>query len=173
MTSFRLDPEKFRTIAVYNDSLAFIVSPRHRLAKAAPRLDQRSGQRELHRPQRHIAATAQGDRSIPALSHAVEYGHRSAHDRGHQALCGHGQRGGAGAAPDHCPRTARPANWCASRSTNWSSSGCSAWYIGGRPRSPTRASRFCESCASWLRSTGRRTTTTLSGRGNEKPANRD
>jgi DNA-binding transcriptional LysR family regulator len=35
VTSFRLDPEKFRTIAVYNDSLAFIVSPRHRLAKAA------------------------------------------------------------------------------------------------------------------------------------------
>jgi DNA-binding transcriptional LysR family regulator len=35
VTSFRLDPERFRTIAVYNDSLAFIVSPRHRLAKAA------------------------------------------------------------------------------------------------------------------------------------------
>lgn len=34
VTSFRLDPEKFRTIAVYNDSLAFIVSPRHRLARS-------------------------------------------------------------------------------------------------------------------------------------------
>ncbi len=35
VTSFRPDPEQFRTIAVYNDSLAFIVSPEHRLAKAA------------------------------------------------------------------------------------------------------------------------------------------
>jgi len=35
VTSFRLDPERFRTIAVYNDSLAFIVSPKHRLARAA------------------------------------------------------------------------------------------------------------------------------------------
>src|SRR5579859_3460588 len=35
VTSFRLDPERFRTIAVYNDSLAFIVSPKHRLAKAS------------------------------------------------------------------------------------------------------------------------------------------
>ena len=33
VTSFRLDPEQFRTIAVYNDSLAFIVSPKHRLAR--------------------------------------------------------------------------------------------------------------------------------------------
>jgi len=35
VTSFRLDPERFKTIAVYNDSLAFIVSPQHRLARAA------------------------------------------------------------------------------------------------------------------------------------------
>src|SRR3974390_2050602 len=35
VTSFRLDPERFRTIAVYNDSLAFVVSPGHRLAKLA------------------------------------------------------------------------------------------------------------------------------------------
>lgn len=34
VVSFRLDPEQFRTIAVYNDSLAFIVSPGHPLAKA-------------------------------------------------------------------------------------------------------------------------------------------
>ena len=33
--SFRPDPAQFRTIAVYGDSLAFIVSPRHPLAKAA------------------------------------------------------------------------------------------------------------------------------------------
>ena len=32
--SFRPDPAQIRTIAVYNDSLAFIVSPRHRLARA-------------------------------------------------------------------------------------------------------------------------------------------
>ena len=59
--SFRPDPERFRTIAVYDDSLAFIVSPRHRLAKASPCLHQRPGQRELHRPQRRIAAAPQGD----------------------------------------------------------------------------------------------------------------
>jgi len=35
VTSFRLDPERFKTVAVYNDSLAFIVSPKHRLARAA------------------------------------------------------------------------------------------------------------------------------------------
>jgi DNA-binding transcriptional LysR family regulator len=34
MTSFRPDPAHFRTIAVYNDSLAFIVSPTHPLAGA-------------------------------------------------------------------------------------------------------------------------------------------
>jgi len=34
MTSFRPDPAHFRTIAVYNDSLAFIVSPSHPLAGA-------------------------------------------------------------------------------------------------------------------------------------------
>ncbi|MGH9600418.1 MAG: LysR family transcriptional regulator [Terracidiphilus sp.] len=33
--SFRPDPAQFRTIAVYGDSLAFIVSPRHPLAGAA------------------------------------------------------------------------------------------------------------------------------------------
>lgn len=33
VTSFRLDPAQFRTIAVYNDSLALIVSPGHPLAK--------------------------------------------------------------------------------------------------------------------------------------------
>jgi DNA-binding transcriptional LysR family regulator len=35
MVSFRPDPEQFRTIAVYADSLAFIVSPSHPLASAA------------------------------------------------------------------------------------------------------------------------------------------
>jgi DNA-binding transcriptional LysR family regulator len=34
MISFRPDPEQFRTIAVYGDSLALIVSPRHPLAGA-------------------------------------------------------------------------------------------------------------------------------------------
>jgi DNA-binding transcriptional LysR family regulator len=34
MISFRPDPEQFRTIAVYADSLAFIVSPHHPLAGA-------------------------------------------------------------------------------------------------------------------------------------------
>ena len=34
MISFRPDPEQFRTIAVYADSLAFIVSPNHPLAGA-------------------------------------------------------------------------------------------------------------------------------------------
>jgi DNA-binding transcriptional LysR family regulator len=34
MISFRPDPAQFRTIAVYADSLAFIVSPHHRLASA-------------------------------------------------------------------------------------------------------------------------------------------
>jgi len=32
MISFRPDPAQFRTIAVYGDSLAFIVSPNHPLA---------------------------------------------------------------------------------------------------------------------------------------------
>jgi DNA-binding transcriptional LysR family regulator len=35
VTSFRLDQERFRTIAVYNDSLAFIVSPKHRFARVS------------------------------------------------------------------------------------------------------------------------------------------
>ncbi len=35
VVSFRPDPAQFRTIAVYGDSLAFIVSPGHPLAKAA------------------------------------------------------------------------------------------------------------------------------------------
>ena len=34
IVSFRMDPEQFRTIAVYNDSLAFVVSPGHPLARA-------------------------------------------------------------------------------------------------------------------------------------------
>jgi DNA-binding transcriptional LysR family regulator len=33
VVSFRLDPEQFRTIAVYNDSLAFVVSPDHPLSR--------------------------------------------------------------------------------------------------------------------------------------------
>ncbi len=33
--SFRPDPAQFRTIAVYGDSLAFVVSPRHPLARAS------------------------------------------------------------------------------------------------------------------------------------------
>jgi len=35
VTSFRLDTERFKTVAVYNDSLAFIVSPKHRLARSS------------------------------------------------------------------------------------------------------------------------------------------
>ncbi|HEV2215514.1 MAG TPA: LysR family transcriptional regulator, partial [Terracidiphilus sp.] len=35
VVSFRPDPEQFRTIAVYGDSLALVVSPGHRLARAA------------------------------------------------------------------------------------------------------------------------------------------
>jgi DNA-binding transcriptional LysR family regulator len=34
IVSFRMNPEQFRTIAVYNDSLAFVVSPGHALARA-------------------------------------------------------------------------------------------------------------------------------------------
>ena len=34
VVSFQPDPEQFRTIAIYNDSLAFIVSPHHPLAHA-------------------------------------------------------------------------------------------------------------------------------------------
>jgi DNA-binding transcriptional LysR family regulator len=35
VTSFKLDPERFKTIAVYNDSLALIVSAKHRLARVS------------------------------------------------------------------------------------------------------------------------------------------
>ena len=48
--SFRPDPAQFRTIAVYGDSLAFIVSPHHPLAAARARLHQRSGRRRSSSP---------------------------------------------------------------------------------------------------------------------------
>ena len=41
--SFRPDPAQIRTIAVYGDSLAFIVSPRHQLAGADACSYQRPG----------------------------------------------------------------------------------------------------------------------------------
>ena len=43
--SFRPDPTQFRTIAVYGDSLAFIVSPNHPLAGADAGFNQRPGRR--------------------------------------------------------------------------------------------------------------------------------
>ena len=47
---FDLMPAQFRTIAVYGDSLAFIVSPSHPLAKAAAGFDQRSWPTETSSP---------------------------------------------------------------------------------------------------------------------------
>ncbi len=61
MISFRPDPEQFRTIAVYADSLAFIVSPQSSAGRGGAGFDQRSGRGDFYRPQRDLAAAAQGD----------------------------------------------------------------------------------------------------------------
>ena len=50
VVSFRPDPAQFRTIAVYGDSLAFIVGPQHPSGKGGAGLDQRTGQGELLSP---------------------------------------------------------------------------------------------------------------------------
>ncbi len=59
--SFRPDPEQFRTIAVYSDSLALIVSPRSSTCAGRARVDQRSGQGELHCAQCDLAAAQESD----------------------------------------------------------------------------------------------------------------
>ena len=56
MISFRPDPAQFRTIAVYGDSLAFIVSPSHPLAEGRAGLDQRSGAGGFYSASRRVAA---------------------------------------------------------------------------------------------------------------------
>ena len=59
--SFRPDPAQIRTIAVYGDSLAFIVSPHHPLAGAQRVSIRDLGNENFHRPQRGFAAAPQGD----------------------------------------------------------------------------------------------------------------
>jgi DNA-binding transcriptional LysR family regulator len=79
MISFKPDPAQFRTIAVYADSLAFIVSPRHPLASAE-----------------RVSIADLGEELFVAHNVASPL----ANDRGHQAVCGHGQWRGLGAASD-------------------------------------------------------------------------
>jgi DNA-binding transcriptional LysR family regulator len=141
MISFRPDPAQFRTIAVYADSLAFIVSPNHPLAGASASRST-TWERVVHRPQRGLAVAAEGDRGLSALPDAVEHGHRAAHHRGHQAVCGHGQRGGAGAPPDGGPG-AGDRRLVRVPVDELESSGCCGWRTGGRPRSPMPPGPFC------------------------------
>jgi hypothetical protein len=61
MISFRPDPAQFRTIAVYADSLAFIVSPRHPLAGSGAGFHRRPGRGAVCGAQCDFAAAAEGD----------------------------------------------------------------------------------------------------------------
>ena len=61
VVSFRPDPAQFRTIAVYGDSLAFIVSPSHPLAGAERVSINELGQRGFHCASCGIAAAQEGD----------------------------------------------------------------------------------------------------------------
>jgi DNA-binding transcriptional LysR family regulator len=100
MISFKPDPAQFRTIAVYADSLAFIVSPRHPLA-GAERVSIADLGEELFvahnvtSPLRQkVIETFQRFRT--PLNMAIEL----ADHRGDQAICGHGKRSGARAPLD-------------------------------------------------------------------------
>ena len=103
VTSFRLDPERFRTIAVYNDSLTLIVSPQHPLARV-PRVSIKDLGKENFIAHNVASPLRQeGDRDLSTLPDALEYGDRSADDRGDQAVCGDGKWSGPGSPLDGCP----------------------------------------------------------------------
>ena len=149
MISFRPDPAQFRTIAVYADSLAFIVSPSHPLAGAA-RVSISDLGNEIFIA--HNVASPLRRKVIEAFQR-----YRTPLNMGIElptieAIKRFVAMGNGVALVPHLT-VARELeigrHWCACRWTNWRFSAYCGWSIGARPRSLTRPGPSCARCARW------------------------
>ena len=64
--SFRPDDAQVKSMVVYRDELAFVVNPRHPLAKAGNGVDPSAWGAEFYRAQYFVAAAAEGDSGVQA-----------------------------------------------------------------------------------------------------------
>ena len=116
--SFRPEDARLHAIAVYTDSVAFVVDPKHPLAKQKQVSIRELGTREFHRAHGRIATPPARDRNVCSSPDAPQHGRRAAQPRSHQALRGARPGRRAGSRP-HRPARARPQkNWCRSQSPN-------------------------------------------------------
>ncbi len=166
--SFRPDPAQFRTIAVYGDSLAFIVSPQPSAGRrervsindlgeelfVAHNVTSPLRRKVIEAFQRYRTPLNMGIElpTIEAIKRFVAMGNGV-------ALVPHltvAQRTG-----DRRPGAG--VRW-----TSWRCGGCCGWCIGARPRFPMRRKAFLQHGARrWPRSRDRRSITMWNGRGEE------
>jgi DNA-binding transcriptional LysR family regulator len=95
--SFSPEGNQLRSIAVYNDELALVVSPDHPLAHAK---QVTIGSGKFYWPQCALASATAGDRRVRKTQDAAQHARGAAQFGGHQALRRHGKRSGLGAGFD-------------------------------------------------------------------------
>ena len=64
--TFRPDDPQVKSMVVYRDELAFVVNPRHALAKAGKVSIRQLGTQNFYRAQYSFAAAAEGDPDVQA-----------------------------------------------------------------------------------------------------------
>ena len=162
--SFRPDPAQVRTIAVYGDSLAFIVSPRHPLARA-----ERVSIRDLGKENfiAHNVASPLRRKVIEAFQR-----YRTPLNMGIElptieAIKRFVAMGNGVALVPHLTvaRELETGDLVRVRWTSWRCAACCASFTAARPRSPTPPRPFCARSEPWPRSRDRRSSTMWSGRG--------
>ena len=165
--SFRPHPAQIRTIAVYGDSLAFIVGPRHPLAGA-----KRVSIRDLGN-ENFIAHNV----ASPLRRKVIEAFSATARRCTWASSCPPSRPSSAlwpwvtawRWFPTSLSRaSSRPAIWCGCRSPSSTSSVCSAWRTAVNRRSPMLPGPFCTRSEPWLAARVRRFTTTSNGKGRGK-----
>ncbi len=141
--SYQPRDERLQSRVIFTDSLAFVVSPKHRLAKRKDSADFRSGRRDFHRAQRGLALSRhRAARSFQERGVRAQHGYRDA-DRRDDSLDGGSEPGrgvfaahvrGAGDCGEAAGRGARAGE------SRWS--GRSIWCSRRGARSVMRRTRF-------------------------------
>ena len=75
--------ERLKSKVIYTDALAFVVSPKHRLAQPQDGFHHRARRGDLHRPQRALALPRSGAARVSGAQGAAAHGRRDADHRDH------------------------------------------------------------------------------------------
>ena len=116
--SFRPDDARLHAIAVYTDSVAFVVDPKAPPRETEAGLHPRAGRAEFHRAHRRLAAAPARHRDLCSPPDPPQHGHRAAQPRSHQALRGSRQRRRARSRASPSSPSSPAVNWCRSRCPN-------------------------------------------------------